>query len=157
MLKSNTPEELLNLQVKEFNKGVEADHKGEQDDAIRHYERALASAPDYYPAHNNLRCDYLNKADFKFAQVQCEKAIRLNQNDGQAFLTDAIGELRSYLKAFPDQPFAARGREILQKARLKRADQCLLSHFLGTSEQNLASSAQAATYSDLATVLFPIL
>jgi Tfp pilus assembly protein PilF len=183
--------------LKEFKKGVEADHQGKQDDAIHHYERALASAPDYYPAHNNLGCDYLSKADFKSAQTQFEEAIRLNQNDGQAFLNlgnvltlighypeaehalqegvkrspesafgqflfgslysrtgrmteaehslhealkldpgmsqihlqlvnlylqekripDAIGELQSYLKAFPNDPFAPKARELLQKLR----------------------------------------
>ena len=181
--------------LKEFKKGVEADHQGKQDDAIEHYEKALASAPDYYPAHNNLGCDYLSKADFKSARAQFEEAIRLNQNDGQAFLNlgnvltlighypeaehalqeglkrspdsafgqflfgslysrtgrtteaehslhealqldprmsqihlqlvnlyvqekripDAIGELQSYLKAFPDDSFAPKARKLLQK------------------------------------------
>lgn len=71
--------------VKEFKKGVEADHKGKRDDAMRHYEAALHLAPNYYPAHNNLGSDYLSKADFKSAQAQFEDAIRLNQNDEQAY------------------------------------------------------------------------
>ena len=71
--------------VKEFKKGVEADQRGDREEAIRHYEVALSLAPEYYPAHNNLGSDYLSKADFKSAQTQFQEAIRLNQNDAQAY------------------------------------------------------------------------
>ena len=40
--------------LKEFDKGVEADHQGKTDEAIEHYEKALSFSPNYYPAHNNL-------------------------------------------------------------------------------------------------------
>lgn len=72
--------------VKEFDKGVESDQRGKADDAIRHYEKSLQLAPDFYPAHNNLGSDYLSKADFAKAQVQFEQAIKLNQSDPQARL-----------------------------------------------------------------------
>jgi len=72
--------------VKEFDKGVKADKKGKPDDALRHYQKALAIAPDFYPAYNNLGSLYLRKADFAAARAQFEKAIQLNQSDAEARL-----------------------------------------------------------------------
>jgi len=72
--------------LKEFDKGVKADQKGNPDDAIRHYQQTLAIAPDFYPAHNNLGSLYLRKADFAAARAQFEKAIQLNHSDAEARL-----------------------------------------------------------------------
>jgi tetratricopeptide (TPR) repeat protein len=72
--------------VKEFAKGLESDRKGRRDEAIHHYEEAIAVSPDFYPAHNNLGSDYLGKADFAAAQAEFEHAIKLNQSDAQAHL-----------------------------------------------------------------------
>lgn len=72
--------------VKEFDKGVEADKKHKPDEAIRHYEKSILLAPDFYPAHNNLGSAYLSKSDFKSAQAQFEAALKLNQSDVEACL-----------------------------------------------------------------------
>jgi tetratricopeptide (TPR) repeat protein len=72
--------------LKEFDKGVKQDREGKADEAIRHYEKALSIAPDFYPAHNNLGSAYLRKSDFAGAQKHFEEAIRLNQSDAQARL-----------------------------------------------------------------------
>jgi tetratricopeptide (TPR) repeat protein len=102
--------------VKEFDRGVEADAKGKRDDAIRHYEKAITLAADFYPAHNNLGSEYLAKSDFKSAQSQFEEAIRLNQSDAQAhlnlanlFLTtkqypQALTSVEEGLKREPNSP-----------------------------------------------------
>src|SRR5260370_5887469 len=45
--------------LKEFEKGVDADHQGKADDAIQHYEKALSYSPDFYPPPNNPRSPYL--------------------------------------------------------------------------------------------------
>ncbi len=71
--------------LKEFDKALHADQDGKRDDAIAHYERALKVAPDFYPAHNNLGSDYLNKADLDGARREFEKVIRLNQGDAAAY------------------------------------------------------------------------
>ncbi|MBZ5615807.1 MAG: tetratricopeptide repeat protein [Acidobacteriia bacterium] len=71
--------------VKEFERGVNAEHKGERDEAIAHYEGALKIAPDYYPAHNNLGSLYLGKSDFKSAEAQFRESVRLDQNEAQAY------------------------------------------------------------------------
>lgn len=71
--------------VKEYERGVDAAHNGKTDEAIAHYVSALKIAPDYYPAHNNLGALYLGKSDFKSAEDQFQDAIRLNQNEAQAY------------------------------------------------------------------------
>jgi Flp pilus assembly protein TadD len=71
--------------LKEYERGLDAERKGKHDEAIAHYLGALKIAPDYYPAHNNLGSVYLGKADFKSAEEQFDEAVRLDQNDAQAY------------------------------------------------------------------------
>jgi len=71
--------------VKEYDKGLESEKKGKQDAALEHYETALKLAPDYYPAHNNLGVLYLGNSDFKSAEDQFREAVRLDQNEAQAY------------------------------------------------------------------------
>src|ERR1700694_2584011 len=71
--------------LKEFEKGVDADHQGKTDDAIQHYEKALSYSPDFYPAHNNLGSAYLGRQSFEAAQTQFEAALKANQNDVEAY------------------------------------------------------------------------
>ena len=93
--------------VKEYEKGLEAEKKGEKDKAIEHYLAALKTAPAYYPAHNNLGALYLGKSDFKSAEEQFREAVRLDQNEAQAYfnlgnvlmLTNRLPEAESTLAA----------------------------------------------------------
>jgi tetratricopeptide (TPR) repeat protein len=181
--------------LKEFDKGVEADHRGKTDDAIQHYQKALSFSPNYYPAHNNLGSAYLGRQQFVEAQNEFEAALKANQNDDEAYFNlanllvltqhyneaqreideglkrrpdsafgkflqgsvysrtgrpdlaekslesalqldpkmsqaylqlvnlylqqkrtpEAIGELETYLKAFPDSPFSPKARETLKR------------------------------------------
>jgi tetratricopeptide (TPR) repeat protein len=71
--------------LKEYERGLDAEHKGKKDDAITHYLDALKIAPDYYPAHNNLGSLYLSRSDFKSAEEQFQEAVRLDRNDAQAY------------------------------------------------------------------------
>jgi tetratricopeptide (TPR) repeat protein len=70
--------------LKEFDRGVEAEHEGKTDDAVQHYEKALSYSPDFYPAHNNLGNAYLGRQNFEAAQTQYEAVLKINQNDAQA-------------------------------------------------------------------------
>jgi tetratricopeptide (TPR) repeat protein len=93
--------------VKEYEKGLESEKKGEQDAAVLHYQAALKIAPDYYPAHNNLGALYMGKSDFKGAEGQFRDAVRLDQNEAQAYfnlsnvlmLTDRLPEAQTTLAA----------------------------------------------------------
>ena len=103
--------------VKEFEKGVEADHKGKSDDAIEHYEKALSYSPNFYPAHNNLGSVYLGRQNFEGAQAQFEAALKANQNDVEAYFnlanvhlmtkgySDAEREIKEGLQRRPDSAF----------------------------------------------------
>jgi tetratricopeptide (TPR) repeat protein len=104
--------------VKEYERGVNAEHKGEQDEAIAHYKGALKIAPDYYPAHNNLGSLYLGKSDFNAAETEFRESLRLDQNEAQAYfnlgnvlmLTGRYREsgaaLEAGLQRRPDSAFA---------------------------------------------------
>ena len=86
--------------IKEFDAGVKADAHHRPDDAIKHYEKALKIAPDFYPACNNLGTAYLNKGSYVAAEEQFQHAIRLNSNDAAAYFN--LGNL-NYLTHHYDQ------------------------------------------------------
>ncbi len=93
--------------IKEYERGLDAERKGKRDEAIAHYIDTLKIAPDYYPAHNNLGALYLGKSDFKSAEEQFREAIRLDQNEAQAYFnlsnvllhTDRLPEAQNTLAA----------------------------------------------------------
>ena len=103
--------------LKEYERGVNAERKGNHDEAIAHYQSALKIAPEYYPAHNNLGSLYLSKADFKSAEEQFQETVRLDQNDAQAYFnlgnvfllkgqfTRAEAAVSSGLQRRPDSAF----------------------------------------------------
>jgi tetratricopeptide (TPR) repeat protein len=108
--------------LKEFDKGLRSDREGKREDAIRHYERALAVAPKFYPAHNNLGADYLSRSDFRSAQSHFEEAIKLNQSDSEAHLNlaNVFLQTRKYDSALSNveeglrrQPNSAFGKFLL--------------------------------------------
>jgi tetratricopeptide (TPR) repeat protein len=103
--------------LKEYDKGMESDKKGDRDAAVQHYLKALEYSPDFYPAHNNLGTDYLSQQNFSGAQEQFEAALKSNQNDGQAYFNlanvflltrqydDAERQITEGLKRRPDSAF----------------------------------------------------
>ena len=86
--------------LKEYKHGVDADRKGQHDEAMAHYLNALKISPDYYPAHNNLGSLYLSKADFKSAEEQFQEVIRLDQNDAQAYFN--LGNVLMLTGRYPE-------------------------------------------------------
>jgi tetratricopeptide (TPR) repeat protein len=107
--------------LKEFDKGVEADHQGKADEAIQHYEKALSYSPNYYPAHNNLGSAYLARQNVEAAQSQFEAALKANQNDVEAYFNLANVFLLT-------QRFPAAEREIDEG--LQRRPDSAFGHFL---------------------------
>ena len=103
--------------VKEFEKGVDADHRGKTDEAIEHYQKALSYSADFYPAHNNLGSDYVSQKNFDLARTEFEAALKINQNDAQAYFNlgnvllmtqqyaEAEREIDSGLQRRPDSAF----------------------------------------------------
>jgi len=124
--------------VKEFDKGLSADAQGKRDDAIRHYQKAVDIAPDFYLAHNNLGSDYQNKSDFPNARKEFERVVQLNQSDAAAYfnlsnvymLTGQLTEAHQYLdEGLRRQPDSALGQFLLGSLdlRLKKLPQAELA------------------------------
>jgi len=127
--------------LKEFDKGVEADHQGKTDDAIQHYEKALSYSPSYYPAHNNLGSAYLARQNLEGAQKEFEAALQANQNDAQGYFNlanvlllthrypDAEREIEEGLQRRPDSAFGhfLQGRLYSLTARPELAEKSLQS------------------------------
>ncbi len=107
--------------LKEFDKGVEADHQGKTDNAMQHYEKALSYSPGFYPAHNNLGSAYLARQDFDAAQTQFEAALKGNQNDAQLYFNLANVLLLT-------RRYSAAEREI--EDGLRRQPDSAFGHFL---------------------------
>src|SRR4029077_3318256 len=70
--------------LKEFDKGSKSSAEGDLEGSIKHYRKALAIAPDFYPAHNDLGSAYLQKRDFASAQQEFQKALEENPSDANA-------------------------------------------------------------------------
>jgi tetratricopeptide (TPR) repeat protein len=108
--------------VKEFKKGVEADARGKHDEAIAHYEKAIASSPNFYPAHNNLGSAELARANFAAARREFEQVVKLNQSDATAYfnlsnvcmVTKQLADGRRFLaEGLRRQPDSAFGKFLL--------------------------------------------
>jgi tetratricopeptide (TPR) repeat protein len=107
--------------VKEFEKGLDADHRGKADEAIEHYEKALSYSSNFYPAHNNLGSLYLSRQNFDSAKEHFEAAIKANQNDAQAYFNLANLLLLT-------QQYDAAQREV--EEGLQRRPDSAFGHFL---------------------------
>jgi len=114
--------------VKEFKKGQDADAAGKRDEAIRHYERAVTIAPDYYFAHNNLGSDYQSKSDFAGARREFQRVVELNQSDAAAYfnlsnvcmLSGQLPDAKQYLdEGMRRQPDSALGQFLLGSLNLQ--------------------------------------
>lgn len=125
--------------LQEYKRGVDAEHKGKQEEAIAHYEGALKIAPDYCPAHNNLGSLYLSKSDFRSAEAQFRESVRLDQNEAQAYFnlgnvlmltgryTESEAVLAAGLRRRPDSAFARflQGCLLARTGKFEEADKTL--------------------------------
>jgi tetratricopeptide (TPR) repeat protein len=137
---------------KEFDKGVAADQAGNKDDAIRHYQKALKIAPDYYPAHNNLGSDFLSKSDLADARTEFAEAVRLNQSDAEAYfnlsnvcmLTGQLADAQRYLEeGMRRDPDSALGHFLLGSLDIKTGKYAQAETVLRQTIQLSPTMAQA--------------
>jgi Tfp pilus assembly protein PilF len=114
--------------VKEFEKGAKADAQGKKDDAIRHYQKAIEIAPDFYLAHNNLGSDYLSQSNFPAARKEFELAIQQNQSNAASYfnlsnacmLMNQLPDASKYLEeGIRREPESALGQFLLGSLNLK--------------------------------------
>ena len=71
--------------LKQFEQGVKAERKNKREEALRHYQRAVELAPQFYAARNNLGLAYMAQSDFPKARQQFEKVIGINPADTEAY------------------------------------------------------------------------
>jgi tetratricopeptide (TPR) repeat protein len=137
---------------KEFDKGIEADQDGKKDEAIKHYQKALQVAPDYYPAHNNLGSDYLSKSDFSEARKEFEAVVRLNQSDAEGYfnlsnvcmMTGGLADAQQYLsEGMRREPDSALGHFLLASLDIKTGKYALAEALLLQTIQLSPMMAQA--------------
>jgi tetratricopeptide (TPR) repeat protein len=107
--------------VKEYEKGLSAERQKKPEDAIKHYQKAVELAPNFYPAHNNLGSAYLARADLPAAQAEFETARKLNQNDAQSCFN--LGNVLLLTNKFADA-------ELNVKEGLKRRPDSAFGQFL---------------------------
>jgi Flp pilus assembly protein TadD len=121
--------------LKEYERGLDSERHGKQDEAITHYLGALKIAPDYYPAHNNLGSLYLGKTDFKSAEEQFQEAIRLDQNDAQAYFN--LGNVLMLTRRYPESESA------LASGLQRRPDSAFGNFLQGTLFSRTGNRAEA--------------
>lgn len=105
----------LSRAITEHNLATALQEKGRLDEAIAHYQRALAIAPEYAPAHNNLGTVLMAKGQLEQAVVAFREAARLQPHSVSAreLLASALYDLGS------DQ--MARGAMIQAELSLREA------------------------------------
>ncbi|MFB3813077.1 MAG: tetratricopeptide repeat protein [Terriglobales bacterium] len=76
--------ELPQLAIREFKAGIASEHKNDIEEAIRHYQKAIEIAPEFYEARNNLGSLHLGRSEFEAARQQFQEAMRLNPAEARA-------------------------------------------------------------------------
>lgn len=121
--------------VREFKAGVKADARRKTEEAIKHYEKAITIAPNFYHARNNLGTAYVAKKAYAAAQEQFAQAIHLNAEDGAAYFN--LGNTY-YLQGRYDD-----ARQWLDQGLTKEPSSAF-GHFLKGSVEALSSQPQEA-------------
>lgn len=121
--------------IKEFEAGVRDQESGKLEPAIRHFQKAISQAPDFYPAHNNLGTAYLSQGQFALAQAEFETVLRLNQSDTQAYFN--LGNVLLLTNRLEE------ARRVLEEG-IRRQPQASLGHFLLGTVLVRGNQAEAA-------------
>jgi Flp pilus assembly protein TadD len=86
--------------TKEFDRGNRAARENATDEALRHFEKAVSLAPDFYAARNNLGLIHLARKNFEGAEQQFREVVRLNPSDSQAYFN--LGNAYLLKQEFPE-------------------------------------------------------
>jgi len=135
--------------LKEFDRALQADREGKRDDAIKHYQKALQIAPEFYKAHNNLGSDYLSKSNLPEAKKEFELASRLNQSDAAAYFNlSNVSMLQGDL---------VEARRYLEEGKHREPDSALGCFLEGTLNQRAGNLPQAELLLRQAIQLSPVM
>ena len=117
--------------TKQFEKATKAERKGNHQEAIDHYEKALAIAPAMYTARNNLASLYLEQHRFDEAERQLKKVIAENHADANAYfnlanvylLTNRLREATdSVEEGLKRQPQSGLGEFLMGSVLVRKGD-----------------------------------
>ena len=126
--KSGDPRGLNNLSVAHVGLGNVFDAKGQQDEAIAEYRKALALKSDLPQAHSYLGNAFLKKGLFDEAIAEYRKVIELKPDDAEAHNSLAValhdkkqygGAIAEYRKAIALKPDFAEAHNNLEDAVYK--------------------------------------
>jgi len=113
---------------KQYEKGTKAERQGKPQEAIEHYQRALAIAPGMYFARNNLASLYLQNQRFGEAEAEFKSVIAENPADANAYfnlanvylLTDRLNETKDSIEqGLKRQPQSAFGEFLMGSVLIK--------------------------------------
>lgn len=107
--------------VKEYEKGIKKTERGDTNGAIANYEKAVALAPDMYPALNNLGNSYLQNGQFAQAEAVFLRALSADPQAAEPCIN--LGHL-----FYQRQRYDQAEKFLLQG--LERSPQSALGHFL---------------------------
>jgi len=116
---------------KQYDKGTKAEQEGKHQEAIEHYQKALAIAPTMYFARNNLASTYLEKRRFGDAETEFRKVIADNPADANAYfnlanvylLTDRLNEAADSVgEGLKRQPQSAFGEFLMGSVLIRRGN-----------------------------------
>lgn len=117
--------------TKQFEKATKAEREGNHQEAIDHYEKALAIAPAMYTARNNLASLYLEQHRFDEAERQLKKVIAENHADANAYfnlanvylLTNRLREATdSVEEGLKRQPQSGLGEFLMGSVLVRKGD-----------------------------------
>lgn len=116
---------------KQYEKAAKAELDGKHQEAIEHYEKALAIAPEMYPARNNLASLYLGQQRFADAETQLRKVIAENHADANAYfnlanvylLTNRLNEASDSIdEGLKRQPLSGFGEFLMGSVLIKEGN-----------------------------------
>src|SRR5258708_4603433 len=116
---------------KEDEKGRKAEREGKPQEAIGHYQKALAIAPTMYFARNNLGSQYVEKQRFAEAETEFRKVISENPADANAYfnlanvylLTSRLNEASDSIEdGLKRQPQSAFGELLMGSVLIRRGN-----------------------------------
>lgn len=116
---------------KEYEKGRKAERDRKPQEAIEHYQKALAIAPTMYFARNNLGSLYVENQRFAEAQTEFRKVISENPADANSYfnlanvylLTNRLNEASDSIEdGLKRQPQSAFGEFLMGSVLIKRGN-----------------------------------
>jgi Tfp pilus assembly protein PilF len=133
--------------VRELDKCMARQKKGDLKGAIAHYEKAVDIDPHFYPALNNLGAVYERLGDHRRAEEVLLKALAINSDDGQSHIN--LGHVFYEEGRYPE------AREQLEEG-VKRAPNSASGYFLlGSTFFRLGERDKAITNLKQALTLDP--